>query len=630
MPARKPDIHPLQKAAVNADVIVIYVAGALFLLRLYACRFVVPGYDGMDYYGNIELAKNIFHHLDFTVHWELGGQIQYPPFFSILIYLLTFLTKNFVTSIQVISIFCVSFYIVPLFSLVRNILNIYLAGLAVVFTTYYFGIQPCQMITMDFFYSFLIIVICWLVWDTLTNHSREAWKYVLAGVLISIADLTKYSGMLFGMVSAASVLYYFTRHQQGLKAGIKYCALMLIGAAPLCITYHLLLNNNIQKKTPDIASYAFFDGNYVYQKGWIYRDQKISELNSEGTEYAYTAFLNNNNMFDYILKHPVFVLDKYLWGLNKITQEMTFTLLPGGNITKTRFYDIGPEGNREYNLIMKEGCNGILREISSTEVRINPDYYLTQDAVRQVTGGDSIQVWHILQQSVSSRRSINFIFQGAFLFLLIASGAYLRWHFNLIHIFLYAVGMVLIPLCNPAERYLMPFMPLYFVLWLFILNAGYSIIQREIKDKAFLRNIVIIVIACLVFIYVTTGCKQISQSCRYFRQKVEQNEVWLRAAEWIKKDAAGLPQRAKIMAFDSNYLSFLTDSDYIRLPYLIFDWNKVINFAIIKKVNYVVISGDYVNSFRGWLRLNAHGRDGRIKMIHEIIGANEQNWVIKT
>jgi len=181
----------------------------------------------------------------------------------------------------------------------------------------------------------------------------------------------------------------------------------------------------------------------------------------------------------------------------------------------------------------------------------------------------------------------------------------------------------LIPFCSPAERYLMPYMPMYFVLWLFILNASYDVIKMEIKDRIFLRNVVYIVFASLIFIYLVTSCRQIDQYCRYYSDKSRQNQIWLQAASWIKRDSRGLPQRAKIMSFDSNYLSYLTDSGYIRLPYLIFDWDKVINFAVLKKVDYMVISGDYVGSFRSWLVFKTDKQAGRIKMIHEIKTAKD-------
>ena len=233
------------------------------------------------------------------------------------------------------------------------------------------------------------------------------------------------------------------------------------------ITYHLLLDHSSQRKIPSIAAYAFFDGNYMYEKGLDYREGKISELNLEGTEFRYVDLLKTDNEFNFSLKDPSYVLHKYIWGLNKITKDMTFSVLPGGNIAKSKFLNIGPDGGKVFYSLMGNGWDGILKEVSRKEVQVNPDIHLKKDAVRKAAGGDFDKVWHILQQSLSSRMRINIIFQGTFLFLLMISGAYYKWHFKMMHILFFTVGVLLIPFCNPAGRYLISFLPLYFVLWLF-------------------------------------------------------------------------------------------------------------------------------------------------------------------
>ena len=577
------------KDPVDWQAVIIYISFLLFISRLYACRYIIPDFTGMDYYGYIELAKNIFHHLDFTVRWELDSPVRYPPFFSVLIYLLTYLTRDFVASIQLISIFCASFYLVPLFSLVKNILNVYFAVLAVIFTVYYFGIQPCYLLNVDFFYSFLVIIICWLIWDTLAHRSYQAARYLLAGVLISIAYLTKFSGIIFGCAALASVLYYFVRHQRSLKDGLRYCGLILLGAAPLIITYQLLLFHGSQSKMPSIAAYAFFDGNYVYEKGWEYREEKLSELNSDATEFEYISFLKNNDDIDFILKRPSFVLDKYIWGFKKMAQEITFGVFPGGNIAKTTFYKIGPQGKTIYDLLRIGNWNGILREVSAEEVMVNPDMCLKEDAVRQAAGADFSKVWGILQRSLDSRRNITFVFQGVFLVLLIVSGVYLKWHFHMMHILLFTIGMVLIPVYFVDQRYLMPYMALYFVLWLFILAAVYRWVKKAIKIKIFLRGLALAGLLGFVSIYSMDIAKKFYQHYRYLNNAVEQNELCLKAAAWIRNDSKGLHHRAKIMACSDDYLSYLTGSDYIRLPLVIKNWDDVVNFALLKKVNYIAI-----------------------------------------
>jgi hypothetical protein len=586
------------KNPVNPNTVVIYISCLVFLLRLYACRYLYPDFDAMDYYGYAELAKNIFHHLDFTVRWELDQPVQYPPFFSILAHLVTYLTKNFVISIQLISIFSASFLLIPLFSLVRSILNIYSASLAVLFAVYYFGIQPCHLLTMDFFFSFLIIVICWLVWDTLTHHSRQAGRYVLAGFLVSMAYLTKFSsGLVFGYAAIASILYYFARSQRDFGGGVKMSVWLLLGAAPLMMAYHLLLGPAHQKQIPNIAAYAFLDGNYMFEKGWHYREEKISELNPQGTEFSHIERLKSGHEMDLLLSEPLYLFAKYLWGLDKMTQQMTFSVLPGGYIPNTKFINISPNGIKVFDALKDDGWHSILREVSAQEVVVNPDYGLTKETVRLKAGHDSGKVWKILSQYRNSRKVINFLFQGAFLILLVISGFYYRWHYNLMHIVFFTMGLVLIPLYSISERYLMPYSLPYFVLWLFILNAGYGVIAGEIKDKNFLRNIVLIVFASLFLIYFVDSCKQYHQRFRYFKLAGERNAGWLQVASWIKKDARHLPRRAKIMACSDNYVSYLTDSDYIRLPYVISDWNKIVNFAALKNVDYIVVDLYNLDSF---------------------------------
>jgi hypothetical protein len=586
----------LNKKHLNCDAVILCISCVVFLLRLYACRFVHPLYSGMDYYGYIELAKNIFHHLDFTVRWELDTPIEYPPFFSILIYLLTYWTKNFITSIQLISIFSASFYLIPLFYLVRNILNIYSAFLAVAFAIYFFGIKPCYLLNMDFFYSFLMMIICWLIWDTLTHRNSQTGRFILAGFLVSLAYVTKFSGILFGYAGMASILYYFVRYQQDLGKGIKKSAWLILGAAPLFMTYHLLLEHNAHKQSPSIAAYAFYDGNYMYENGLDHREERMSEINAQGTEFGQIDRIKSRNEFDFLLKDPLFVWHKFLWGLNVISQDVTFTVLPGGNILKSKLIHIGPKGQQVFEMLKGNGWDGIVREVSSTEVQINRDCFLTKESVRKAAGHDFDKVWKILNRSRNTRMMINFIFQGAFLILLIFSGVFYRWHFNFIHILLFAAGMALIPLYLILERYLIPFMPLYFVLWLFILNAGYKFFEGEIKDKNYLRIIVFVFFVSFVFLCCARICKQVEGSRLYFRDEVKRNGTWLQTAAWIKKDSMDLHHRAKIMSSD-NYASYLTNSDFIRLPFVISSWDKVVNFAIRRNTDYIVIQGDHSDSF---------------------------------
>lgn len=505
------------KNIVNSYAIIACVCTSLllFLIRLYICQYVTPWFYTSDYYGYIELGKNIFNKLDFTVDWELGNPTIYPPFFSILIYPLSFFTRNFIASIQYISIFSVSFYLIPLFFLVKNILNIPSAILAVVFAAFLVGIGPCFSLWSDYFYSFLILMICWLIWDTLSNRNQGIRRYIFAGILIGIAYLTKYSAVIFCFASVASILYYFTRYQHNIKAGFKMSAFLLLGAVPIVIIYHLLLYSNNKTDASNISAYTFFDGNYVYEGD---RNIKIIELNTEGTEFSHLTLVKSKGVLRFFLENPSFVFHKYIWGLKQNARFISFYISPS------------------------------MRDI---------------------------------------KENFGVIFQSAFIFLLIISGMYFKWHFNMMHILLFTIGMIFTPFFHIDMRYLLPFMPLYFVLWLFILNAGYRFAATATKNKIFLKLMVGLIFVSLASAYCVKGYKKICMQYAFMTEEKKQDEKWRQTALWIKNDAMNLPKRARIMS-QTNYLAYLADASFIRLPYE-FDLNRLINFAALKGVNYLVI-----------------------------------------
>ena len=614
----------LNKKIASLDVLLICCALLLFLARLYACQFMLPEFTGMDYYGYIELGKNIFHKLDFSVRWELGSPLEYPPLFSILIYLLTILTKNFITSIQFISILSASFYIIPLFSLVKNILNTYYAVLAVVFSTYYFGLKPCVELKSDFFFSFLVIIICWLLWDTLFHRRLQAGRYVLTGILISLAFLTKYSGAMLCYAGMISVLYYFLRLQRDIKTGFRMSSFILLGFAPLFVSYHLLLFNDPKAEIPSISAYTFFDGNYLYQGGLTYRNEKVSELDPGGTEFRYLSFLKSNNVLKFSLENPGFIFDKYKWGLEKNAEDLTFSVIPDGAFKKSRFFNIGPDGGRVLSPLIR---NGVLLEVFPTEVMVNPNSDLTMEAVRKAAGVYFVKVWGILQESLVSREITSIIVQGAFLFLLMISGSYYKWHPKIMHILFFCAAMVFIPFFHCSGRYLMPFMVLYFILWLFIVDTGHSIIKLLIKDGGFSRYLALAFFAFIVSIYIFSCGKKIYQDQRYMGDRVRQNERWLKAATWIKIDSMTLHRRAKIMSLD-NYVPYLTDADYIRLPSVISDREKVLDFAALKGVDYIVVEGQSSGPFLA-LDPGANALPRHVKITHEIMVDDKTVLILK-
>lgn len=468
--------------------------------------------------------------------------------------------------------------------------------MAVAFAITYYGVRPCTMLNMDFLYSFLVIVICWLVWDTLTYHSGRAGRYVLAGFLVSLACLFKYSGIIFGAAAIASIVLYFSREHRDLGQGLKMAAWLLLGAVPLLMAYQLLLERPGQGQNPSIGTYAFYDGTYLSQGGLDYREERMSEINAGGTQYSHVERIRSSNEFDYSLKHPSQMVHKFLWGFNVTSQDVTFSILPGGDISDTKITRLGPQGKQLLELLKGNGWSGIVREVSPSEVQVNRDRFLTEADVRSTVGNDFDKVWKVLSRSNSRRIFINRLFQGAFLLLLFISAWHYRWSFDLMHVIFFAFGMVLIPLCLVQERYLWPFMPLYFVLWLFILNAGYQALDKEIKDKTFLKVMGIILLGVFLAVCTTKTTKQIGRLRLYYNQEVHRNQAWDEAASWLKEDAKALGHPPKIMSSD-NFLSYLTHAQYTRLPFVIPSWKRLLDFALLKKVDYLVIESDHSPSF---------------------------------
>jgi hypothetical protein len=78
-----------------------------------------------------------------------------------------------------------------------------------------------------------------------------------------------------------------------------------------------------------------------------------------------------------------------------------------------------------------------------------------------------------------------------------------------------------------------------------------------------------------------------------YKTKVKADELSEQVASWIKNDARSFSRRPKIMA-KNNYPAYLTDSDFILLPAEL-NWERIIKFAALKKVNYIVVDGGFLN-----------------------------------
>ena len=517
----------LRQRSVNPAVLIVCASCAVFLLMLAACRHMHPQLNVMDYYGYRELARNIFQRLDFTVRWELDAPFRYPPLFPILVHLVTFVTRDFVRSIQYLNMFSASFCLVPLFLLVRKILNTYSAVLAVVFSLCYFGLRPCYDLRSDQFFCLLLITICWYVWAILNDKDQRNWKYFIAGLLISFAYLTKYSGLLFCLAGAASI-FWFSRQRDGRKKAVTRVAFLLLGAAPLVISYHLLVLNSSRNATVlSISAYTFFDGNAMYEGGPQLRERRMRELDPAGTEFNFISFLKKNNTSSFIRQHPGFVFRKYMWGLKMVVKVF------------------------------------VLRVFSLAN-----------------TGSDASL----------------FGLESVFILLVVIGAFSFRSRPGLMHVLLFASTIAFFPLVHVYdERYIMPFVPLYFVLVLSGVNAVYGSIGPRIKPQLFRTSIGVAFFVLLCCLYLMNGYGGARHDYTASTAK-GQYEEFLETASWIKNDAQHSAKRIKIM---SRYtaISYLTDSEFIILPYTL-DWDKIVNFAVSRNVDYIVIDMAYLSRFR--------------------------------
>jgi hypothetical protein len=509
---------------INPTTLIFCVSGIVFVSLLAACRGMHPWLRAMDYYGYSELARNIFHELDFTVRWELDAPLLYPPLFPILAHLMTFLTGDFVRSIEYINIFSASFCLVPLFLLVRNIVNTWAAALSVVFSACYFGLRPCCDPRSDQFFCFLFIAICWYVWTIMKDRDQHCWKYVVAGVLMSLAYLAKYSGLLFCLAGAASIFWYFSRQENGRKEAVRKVAFLFMGAAPLLVGYHLLaLNSSRDSTVLSLSSYVFFDANAIYEGGWGLRERRMRELDPAGTEFDYVSFLKKNSPMSFSVKHPGLIFHKYVWGLKRVVEVMTARTFPLTNIRRDVFI---------------------------------------------------------------------FGLQAVFVLLLVIGAFRCRFRPGIAHILLFASVIVFFPFFHVFdERYIMPFIPLFFVLFLSGIDAVHRSIDPWIRPRWLHKSLGVAFLVTLFCMYLLIGYHGARRD--YAASKRDgQYEEFLETASWIKGDSRDSAKRIKIM---SRYtaLSYLTDSDFIMLPYTL-HWDTIIRFALSRDVDYIVIDKAYL------------------------------------
>jgi hypothetical protein len=509
---------------INPITLILCISGIVFVSLLAARQHLRPLLSVMDYYGYSELARNIFQKLDFTVRWELDAPLLYPPLFPVLAHLTTFLTGDFIRSIEYINIFSASFCLVPLFLLVRRIVNTWAAALSVVFSVCYFGLKPCCDPRSDQFFCFLFIAICWYVWRILNDREQRCWKYVVAGVLMSLAYLAKHSGLLFLLAGAASIFWYFSRRENGRREAVQKVAFLFMGAAPLLVGYHLLaLNSSRHSTVLSLSSYVFFDANAIYEGGLGLRERRMRGLDPSGMEFSYVSFLKKNSPMSFSLKHPAFIFHKYVSGLKRVVEVMAARTFPVANVR---------------------------------------------------SGG------------------LIFALQAVFMLLLVIGAFRCRSSPGIAHIFLFASVVAFFPLVHVFdERYIMPFMPLFFVLFLSGGDAVHRFTDPWIRPRWLHRSLGAAFFVAFLCMYSLNGFSGARRDYAASKRN-GQYEEFLETASWIKNDSRDSAKRIKIM---SRYtaLSYLTDSDFVILPYAL-DWDTIIRFAVSRDVDYIVIDRAYL------------------------------------
>ncbi|MDE2223544.1 MAG: glycosyltransferase family 39 protein [Candidatus Omnitrophica bacterium] len=539
-----------------STVLIILLSLVLFSIRLFICDHLFPDIFSYDFYGYIKLANNIFNHFDFTVSWFLGDRVRYPPLYPILAHLLSFVMKSPIVSMQYINAASASFYIVPLYLLVKGILNKKLAFLSVVFATGFYGLQrPCYVLHMDYFFSFLTITICWLTW-----LAGQRGKPLLAfglGVLIGLAYLTRYPAFIYCFISGSVIFISMIRSRCDFKTALKMVLFLALGFLPVFIAYQAVfytpsLKNRISPVS-DIGTYVFFDDNGRYGFESLYK------LNPDGTEFDYLSKPGRNNIFKFSLRHPDMVELKYINGFKKILHMTGEAIIP----------------------FISRAANG--------------KFYIILPAL---------------------------IFGGGIALML------LKGPDKILLVFLFALSTLGIPILSCDGRYLMPFIPLCFVLCLIMADALFNFLNARLangSEKIFRLGAAALYTAGIILYLGVCWQQEIS----FIGEKKQPYREYEQIASWIERVARGISSKGKIMS-DRNVLAYLTDSDFIMLPSVSEGWERIIHFAKLKNVDYIILDKPWIRrrlaypkakylSFRSQIRLVYHDQNQAGPMVFKIL-----------
>lgn len=478
-----------------------------------------------DFYGFIELGKNIFRDFNFLVRWQLDNLMTYPPLFSIIIYLLTLLTKDPLASIRYLNAFSASFCLIPLFLVTRKLLNNFSAVLVTILMIYFFGLsRPCYDPCSDYFFTFLAMVIFWLLWGVMTKEKQGPSAYVFLGVVISLAYLTKFQGAIFFLLAAVLIFCFFKRKALPVKVILKKILFLMLGFLPLVLIYHACVYNNVrQEKIYAAHIVGFFDG----ITGMEERERTTYMLNSAGSEFNQLDECRAYTVASFCSRWPGLVLARYKRGFQKTSKIMTKIVFP--------FSFSGDE-----------------------------NFYI--------------------------------LIQYVLFALVLAALIFCPARFPLIYILCFFSIVLSFPFYMIMERYLIPFVPFYFMLWLAGVNGIYCLVRHNDKIKHLrhiVRMLIVVAAVALAYTYFFKFYDIVrhpipAEECRY--------PEYLKAAEWLRGDFRGRPGRPKIMSRKTSF-AYLADAYFISLPYEN-SWDRIIKFALLKNVDYVILDGKTLSCLR--------------------------------
>lgn len=505
---------------IPADVAgILIISLFLFIIRAGISHRVTPEIIfSNDYYVQIELGKNIFQKGNFLATSQAGLPLQYPPLFSVVIYLLTAFTKNPLLSIQYINAFSASFCLIPFYLIIKAVINKFSAFLGVLWLTLYLGItDPCFFPFIDYFYMLLVVSAFGLILSIYKAENPKPYLFVLTGIMVALNYLTRFLGLYFGFIALGAIIRkYVLKKEAGAKL-FKISALFLIGALPLIIFYQGAFHfTRAGRGYYDIGHYSYIDGNYSYQGG---REHKLYALNPEGNEFLFLSDYAGHTLIKDGLRHPDFILDKYKSGLKTVLFLAAQSLFPFTLFNQKIFY---------------------------------------------------IGFWGIF---VAVLFALFFFRPNKEPPVILAA--------------LFALPMALLPFYVITRRYLVPFIPFYMILCLFIFYGIFSLILKK-KETIIIRYF--LAAACL---FLAAGVfwryweNSADKTSRFIRYQNEFVEGYQDASRWIAGDAGRKTTRPKVMSRKTVFAQ-LADADYIVLPYEN-EWGRVIRFAELKSVDYIVL-----------------------------------------